>query len=210
MPPTQAPSHREIIRHFESRDRVMAGLIRRHGPLRLKRNRRYFLVLCTAIISQQISTRAAATITARFHGLFGGQRPTPGRVLAARPEALKGVGLSRQKTAYLKDLSRHFEEKIIRPQRLRFMNNDEVVLKLTAVHGIGRWTAEMFLIFSLGRMNVLPVGDLGLQAAIQNIYRLKERPGVKELRALGEKWHPLETVGTWYAWRQQDETLIAY
>jgi DNA-3-methyladenine glycosylase II len=206
----QAPNRSEILHHFESRDRIMAGVIRRHGPLELKRNRRYFLVLCTAIISQQISTRAAATITGRFHGLFDGGRPTPGRVLAARLKALQGVGLSRQKTVYLKDLSRHFEEKLIRPQRLRFMSNDEVVQTLTAVHGIGRWTAEMFLIFSLGRINVLPVDDLGLQAAVQAIYGLESRPGVKELRAIGEKWHPLETVATWYAWRQQDETIIAY
>jgi len=206
----EMPSRGEILRHFDRRDRVMAGVIRRHGPLELKRNRRYFRVLCTAIIGQQISTRAAATITARFHGLFDGRRPTPGRVLAARPEALRGVGLSRQKAAYLLDLSRHFEEGIIRPHRLRFMGNEEVVRSLTAVHGIGRWTAEMFLIFSLGRMNVLPVGDLGLQAAVQNIYRLKQRPGAGELRALGEKWHPLETVGTWYAWRQQDDAIIAY
>jgi len=207
---SELPSRRQIIRHFDGRDRVMADLIRRHGPLALKRNRKHFTVLATAIISQQISTKAAATITARFNALFGGQRPTPARVLATLPEALRAVGLSRQKTAYLRDLSRHFEERRIQPRRFRFMDNDEVVDTLTAVNGIGRWTAEMFLIFSLGRLNVLPVGDLGLQAAVKNIYGLKERPGAKELAALGEKWHPLQTVATWYAWREQDEAIIAY
>ena len=131
----------------------MAQVIRRFGPLKLKRNRNYFVVLCKAIVAQQISVAAADTITGRFQALFDGSAPTPERVLKLSDAVLRGVGLSRQKVAYLKDLSCHFHEKAIRPHRLHYMDNEEVIRQLTAVHGIGRWTAEMFLIFhSTGRM----------------------------------------------------------
>jgi DNA-3-methyladenine glycosylase II len=90
------------------------------------------------------------------------------------------------------------------------MGNDEVICQLTRVHGIGRWTAEMFLIFSLNRPDVLPVGDLGLQLALKKLYRMRQLPTVKRMRALGRKWNPLETVGTWYAWRVQDEKVVTY
>lgn len=204
------PSHQEILRHFDRRDTVIAQVIRDYGPMRLKRNRNYFLVLCRAIISQQISTRAAETIGARFHSLFDGHSPTPERVWALRDGKLRAVGLSRQKAAYLKDLSRHFMEKAIRPRQLNYLNNEEVIEQLTRVHGIGRWTAEMFLIFSLNRMDVLPVADLGLQAAIKNLYGLRKMPTSKKMRSLGKKWEPLQTVATWYAWRARDEQIIAY
>ena len=123
---------------------------------------------------------------------------------------LRGVGLSRQKVSYLRDLSRHFYEKLLSPHRLHYMDNEEVIQQLTGVHGIGRWTAEMFLIFSLNRPDILPIGDLGLQLALKKLYRMRQLPTVKRMRALGRKWHPLETVATWYAWRTQDEKIIDY
>ena len=204
------PIRKEILLHFDQNDSLMAQVIRRIGPMKLKRNRNYFVVLCKAIVAQQISIAAADTITARFYALFNGCSPTPEGVIKLTDATLRGVGLSRQKVAYLKDLSCHFYEEKLRPHRLHYMNNEAVVQQLTAVHGIGRWTAEMFLIFSLNRPDVLPVGDLGLQLALKKLYRMRQLPTVKRMRALGRKWHPLETVATWYAWRTQDEKIVVY
>ena len=204
------PSRKEILLHFDKKDTVMARVIRLTGPIKLKRNRNYFVVLCKAIIAQQISVAAADTITTRFYALFNGGSPTSEGVIKISDATLRGAGLSRQKVAYLKDLSRHFHEKTFRPHRLHYMDNEDVIQQLTAVHGIGRWTAEMFLIFSLNRPDVLPVGDLGLQLALKKLYRMRQLPTVKRMRALGRKWHPRETVATWYAWRTQDEKIVAY
>lgn len=204
------PPRRKILEHFDDRDPVMAEIIRRVGPFKLRRNRNYFVVLCKAIIAQQISTAAAHTITSRFHALFDGHSPTPGGTLGMSDAVLRQAGLSRQKTAYLKDLSRHFQQRTIRPHRLTYLDNEEVIRQLASVHGIGRWTAEMFLIFSLNRLDVLPVGDLGFQRALKNIYGMRQLPAIKRMRLLGKRWHPLETVGTWYAWRTQDEKIVAY
>ena len=204
------PSRKEILLHFDKNDEVMAQLIRKFGPIKLKRNRNHFIVLCNAIIGQQISVAAAGAITIRFNKLFNGCSPTPQAVMKLPEIDLRKVGLSKQKVAYLKDLSLHFHEKILRPHRLHHMDNDEVIRQLTEVHGIGRWTAEMFLIFSLNRPNVLPIGDLGLQLALKKLYRMRQIPTIKRMRALGRKWNPLETVGTWYAWRVQDEKVVTY
>ena len=204
------PSRKEILLHFDKNDAVMAQLIRKSGPIKLKRNRNYFIVLCNAIIGQQISVTAADAITIRFNKLFNGHSPTPQGVIKLSEIDLRKAGLSKQKVAYLKDLSFHFYEKILRPHRLHHMGNDEVICQLTRVHGIGRWTAEMFLIFSLNRPDVLPVGDLGLQLALKKLYRMRQLPTVKRMRTIGRKWNPLETVGTWYAWRAQDEKIVSY
>ena len=204
------PSRKEILLHFDKNDVVMAQLIRKFGPIKLKRNRNYFIVLCNAIIGQQISVAAADAITIRFNKLFNGHSPTPQGVIKLPDIDLRKAGLSKQKVAYLKDLSFHFYEKILRPHRLHHMGNDEVICQLTRVHGIGRWTAEMFLIFSLNRPDVLPVGDLGLQLALKKLYRMRQLPTVKRMRTIGRKWNPLETVGTWYAWRAQDEKIVGY
>ena len=204
------PSRKEILLHFDKNDAVMAQLIRKFGPIKLKRNRNYFIVLCNAIIGQQISVAAADAITIRFNKLFNGHSPTPQGVIKLPEIDLRKAGLSKQKVAYLKDLSFHFYEKILRPHRLHHMGNDEVICQLTKVHGIGRWTAEMFLIFSLNRPDVLPVGDLGLQLALKKLYRMRQLPTVKRMRTIGRKWNPLETVGTWYAWRAQDEKIVSY
>ena len=111
---------------------------------------------------------------------------------------------------YLKDLGARFLDGSIRPHRFTYQNNEEVIETLTSVYGIGRWTAEMFLIFSLNRIDVLPLGDLGLKAGIKKIYNMRSLPSPKKMLALGKKWHPMETVGTWYAWRIQDAEIITY
>lgn len=204
------PTRRQILKHFAERDPKIVPLIRAIGPFLLKRNRNYFVVLCRSIVSQQISTKAADTIYDRFRQLAAGRQPTPQRVIGLDDAAMRMAGLSRQKTAYLKDLSRHFIEKSIRPHQLNYLDNEDVIARLTAVHGIGRWTAEMFLIFSLNRLDILPVDDLGLQVAVQNIYGLKNRPDAKRLRTLGKKWHPYETIVTWYGWRSLNADIVNY
>ena len=204
------PSKKIILMHFDERDPVMAAVIREKGAFKLSRNRNYFLVLCKAIIGQQISIKAAESITQRVQSLFENKMPTPEKMTAIPLKLLRQSGLSGQKVKYLKDLSAKFLDDSIRPQRFPYQNNEEIIETLTTVYGIGRWTAEMFLIFSLGRINVLPIGDLGLKAGIKQIYNMRCLPSSKRMLELGKKWHPMETVATWYAWRIQDDEIIAY
>ena len=204
------PSKKSILQHFDEKDAVMAGVIRRLGPFKLKRNKNYFQVLCKAIVGQQISTKAAESINHRFRNLFTGNRPTPKKVQNFTEKQLREAGLSGQKVRYMKDLSEKFLDRTVRPHRMAYQDNEEIIRQLTGVYGIGRWTAEMFLIFSLNRPDVLPLGDLGLQLALKKIYRMRQLPTVKRMQALGKKWNPLETVGTWYAWRAQDEKIVSY
>ena len=207
---TRLPDKKKILSHFDDRDPAMAAIIREKGEFKLRRNRNYFLVLCKAIIAQQISTKAAESITRRFQHLFEAKKPTPDKVMEISELELRGSGLSGQKVKYLKDLGARFSDGTIRPNRLIYQKNEEIIETLTSVYGIGRWTAEMFLIFSLSRLDVLPLGDLGLQVGIKKIYNLKGLPSPKKMLALGKKWKPMETVGTWYAWRVQDAEIITY
>ena len=204
------PTRRRLLNHFQECDPKIARVIQAIGPFRLKRNRNYFVELCRSIVSQQISVAAADTIFSRFQKLFDGYAPTPERVAGLKDAQLKAAGLSRQKAAYLKDLSFRFLDKTIRPRQLNYLGNEEIIAQLTGVHGIGRWTAEMFLIFSLNRLDILPVDDLGLRVAVQNIYQMKDRPDAKRLRAIGKKWSPFETVATWYAWRSLNADIVNY
>ena len=204
------PSRKAILKHFDLRDPVMAATIREKGAFKLSRNRNYFLVLSKAIIGQQISIKAAESITKRFQSLFQGHIPTPEKVGVISVTKLRQSGLSGQKVKYLKDLSARFLDGSIRTHRLAYQSNDEVIETLTCVYGIGKWTAEMFLIFSLNRIDILPLGDLGLKAGIKKIYNMRGLPSPKKMLALGKKWHPMETVATWYAWRIQDSEIITY
>jgi DNA-3-methyladenine glycosylase II len=204
------PDRKTILKHFDLRDPVMASTIREKGAFLLSRNRNYFVVLCKSIIGQQISIKAAESITQRFQSLFQGRRPTPEKVINISEAKLRQVGLSGQKVKYLKDLSMRFLDGSIRTHRLAYQNNEEVIDVLTSVYGIGRWTAEMFLIFSLNRIDVLPLGDLGLKSGVKKIYNMRDLPSPKRMLALGKKWHPMETVATWYAWRIQDGEIITY
>jgi DNA-3-methyladenine glycosylase II len=194
-------------RHLQ-RDPVLRDVIAAVGPCALRPRRDHFVLLCKSIYSQQISAAVAAVLFARFRERFPRKRPTPRLVLdllGNGPEAqLKGCGLSRQKKEYLIDLSKHFLSGAIPNHRLSQLGDQEVIDALTAVKGIGRWTAEMFLIFVLNRPDVLPVDDLGLQRAIKSAYRLERRPKAEEITRLGELWRPYRTVAAWYLWRAAD------
>ncbi len=208
--PHKFPSHKTIQNHFNKRDKAMAKIIKQVGPIQLRQNKKYFFVLCRSIISQQISVKAADAIMSRFMKLFLNQNPTPQRVHETPDSKIREAGLSKQKVAYMKDLSEKFLNKSINPRKFQFMKNEEVIENLTQVYGVGRWTAEMFLIFSLGRPDIFPVGDLGVRIAIQKIYKLETQPSAKDLKPYGEKWTPFETVGTWYCWRSLNPKIVAY
>jgi DNA-3-methyladenine glycosylase II len=183
----------------------MAQVIRRVGPCTMSPRRDYFVALCKAVFSQQLSTVVAATLFGRFRDLFPNRRPTPTRLLEALSrdtEALRCCGLSRQKVVYLKDLSEHFVTNRIPTRKLSRMSDEEVIEALVAVKGVGRWTAEMFLMFVLNRPDVLPVDDLGLREGVREIYELPVRPTPKEVIELGEQWRPYRSIATWYVWRR--------
>jgi len=194
-------------RHLEL-DPIMGRIMTATGPCTLKPHRDHFVLLCKSIYSQQISTAVAAVLFGRLKEKFPRKRPTPERVLKlltrGTPEQLQGLGLSRQKKSYLIDLSQHFLSGAIPSDRLARFTDDEVIEALTAVKGIGRWTAEMFLIFVLNRPDVLPVDDLGLQRAIKSAYQLRRWPTKKQITKLAERWRPHRTVATWYLWRAAD------
>jgi DNA-3-methyladenine glycosylase II len=194
-------------RHLQ-RDPVLRDVIAAVGPCALTPRRDHFVLLCKSIYSQQISAAVASVLFGRFRECFPRKRPTPRLVLdllGNGPEAqLKGCGLSRQKKEYLIDLAKHFLSGAIPNHRLSQLGDQEVIDALTAVKGIGRWTAEMFLIFVLNRPDVLPVDDLGLQRAIKSAYRLKHWPKANQIAKLGEFWRPYRTIAAWYLWRAAD------
>jgi DNA-3-methyladenine glycosylase II len=185
----------------------MAEVINHVGPCTLAPRRDYFVVLCKAIFNQQVSMAAARTMFDRFRDHFHSRRPTP-RVLlelvAKDPEILRRAGASRQKSRYLIDLAEHFELGKIPTRRLASMNDEEVIETLTGVNGIGRWTAEMFLMFTLNRPDVLPVDDLGLRKGMQMFFKLRRPSLPKQMFKLAEPWRPWRTVATWYIWRGFD------
>lgn len=187
------------------RDPVLRTLIRAHGPCGLgdAQHGDHFTALVHAVISQQLSSKAAATICRRVDALFRG-RPTA-RALGRLPDqVLREAGVSPQKLRYLRDLCARVTGDSLRLDALDLLPDDAVVEALTAVTGIGRWTAEMFLMFRLRRPDVLPVGDLGIVNAVQRAYGLPARPAPAELAALGERWRPYRSVACWYLWASLD------
>ena len=191
------------------RDPVIRDLMRRYGPCGLAdaQHTDPFRALIQAIISQQLSTRAAATIEGRFRGLFGGV-PTPRQVAEVSDTQLRAVGLSGQKARYIRDLCRRVEDGSLPLASLDHLPDDEVIAVLTQVKGIGRWTAEMFLMFRLHRPDVLPVNDLGIVKAVQREYKLRTVPTPKRLLRLGESWRPYRSVACWYLWASLDNTPL--
>jgi DNA-3-methyladenine glycosylase II len=173
------------------------------GPCRFQTRAEgtHYEALSRSIVYQQLSGKAAGTILARFRALYPSGAPTPDEVLATSDERLRGVGLSRQKASYLRDLSAKVASGELPLDAIHAMSDDEVIAHLVQVKGIGRWTAQMFLMFRLGRLDVLPELDLGIQNAVRRAYRLRKRPSPKQLRRIGANWSPHSTVACWYLWR---------
>ena len=198
-------SYESAISHLRAVDPVLGDLMARCGPCTLEPgDTDAFVTLCRAIISQQLSGRAASTITERLESLFDGAMLTPEGILATPDETLRGLGLSRQKQASLKDLANKTSDGSLQLTVLSALSDDDVTRQLTQVRGIGVWTAEMFLIFFLGRLDVFPVGDLGIRKAIQRVYGYKKMPAVSTMHRHARKWVPYRTIATWYLWESYD------
>ncbi|MBA2260508.1 MAG: DNA-3-methyladenine glycosylase 2 family protein [Acidobacteria bacterium] len=186
------------------RDPVLAAIIKRKGACGLGDVRDrfdHFAMLVRAIVFQQLSTKAATTIHSRLIAYLPDSKPTPEALATVTEAQYRTAGISRQKAAYLADLSEKVLSGALPLDSLDAMSDDEVITALTKVKGIGRWTAEMFLIFRLQRPDVLPVGDLGIVNAIQKAYRLRKKPTPDRMRKLGEAWRPYRSIATWYLWR---------
>ena len=191
---------RKAIDHLKRADPVLASIIEQVGPYGITFLEPDFETLVKSIVSQQLSGKAAKTIYGRVIAAAGGSL-TPESLLKLRPARLRALGLSRQKIEYIRDLARHARTGTVDFGRLPACSDDEVIQHLTAVKGVGVWTAHMFLIFALRRPNVLPTGDLGIRAAIRRAYGLSELPKPVEVESIAQGWHPYCSVASWYLWR---------
>ena len=189
----------EATRHLARADPVLRKLIRKYPEADFRLRGDAFQALARAIVGQQISVKAAQSIWARFEACVG--KVTAANVVAKEAPALRACGFSGQKVAYVKDLARRFHEGEVKPRRWKAMEDEAIIEELVAVKGIGRWTAEMFLMFSLARPNVLPVDDLGLQRAMERGYNNGRALTKDRMRRIGAPWAPWCSVGTWYMWR---------
>lgn len=211
-PDAQAPAPAEaggFAYLLECGDPVMAEIVRRIGPLDVEARRRGrpadgYGALVRSIVGQQLSTKAARTIYNRLCALFDDQPPTPRDLISTDEDALRAAGLSRRKTAYLLDLARRVESGDPDLYSLHALPDEEVIPRLTAVKGLGRWTAEVFLIFHLGRPDVLPVGDAGIRRAVKLAYKLDAPPDSDTLEKIAEPWRPRRTLACLYLWESLD------
>lgn len=201
-------SLKQAARHLASNDPILEPIINKVGLAKIEPHDNYYWELIDSIISQQLSVKAAATIEKRFQELFGRDTPTPEQILEKSIEELRSVGLSGQKAKYIQDLAGHIQSGKISFSKLAQQSNEEIIAELTDVKGIGEWTAHMFLIFSVGRLDILPIGDLGIRNGIRKLYGFSELPTSEQIRdvAKANNWHPYESVASWYVWRSLDNS----
>lgn len=201
-----ASDHTAAVRHLKAADPVLAGIIRKVGPCRLPAPRpgpkSVFESLVMAILYQQLTSKSAGAIYRKFKALYP-RYPGPGDVLATSDARFRGAGVSPQKAGYLKDLSWKVADGTVNLRGLGRLSDEEVVETLTEVRGVGRWTAEMVLIFTLGRPDVLPVGDYGLQKAVRGAYGLRSLPKPERFRRIAKPWRPYRSTASWYLWASQ-------
>ncbi|MCX6273941.1 MAG: DNA-3-methyladenine glycosylase [Bacteroidetes bacterium] len=193
------------VKHL-SKDKLLKKAIAKSGRIELKKRKNIFIHLIKSITSQQLSTKVAEVIYNRFLDLFGVE-PTPEQVLELKHEQLRAIGLSNSKVTYVQNVARFAIEKGLDLKRLNKMNNEELIDYLTEIKGVGRWTAEMIMMFALGREDVFAVDDLGIQMAIKNLYQLKinETPKLKKkMLVISESWSPYRTYACMYLWRWRD------
>ena len=200
---------RKAVNHLKKSDPVLRAIIERVGPCRMEFGPAEFHSLAEAIVYQQLNGKAAVSIFKRFAALAG-EPLTPEGILKLSGEQLRAVGLSKQKSAYLKDLAAKTRDGLLNFARLPDMSDEEVIKHLTQVKGIGVWTAHMFLMFSLRRPDVLPTGDYGVQAAIKKHYKKRKMPKPHIMEKIAKPWSPYRSVACWYLWRSLDiKTLSA-
>lgn len=194
------------VAHLTRVDPVLARVIRRVGACTFEPRREgtHFDAVLRAIVYQQLSGSAAGTILGRVYAIYGDRPPTPAALLATPEETLRAAGLSRQKQSYARDLASRVEAGLVPVHTLDTLGDDEVIAALESVRGVGRWTAQMFLMFRLGRLDVLPDLDLGVQKGIQLAYELDHLPRPKEVLEIGAPWAPYRSIAAWYFWRSLD------
>ncbi len=215
--PTQVLPHptywEDACRHLSKRDRVLRKIIQKAGPERLQSRGDAFTTLARSIVGQQISVKAAQSVWDRFAALVGGlpgEPVAPAAVTGLPTDAMRGAGLSARKVEYLRDLAGHFSDGRIDVTRWSSTADEDIIEQLVAIRGVGRWTAEMFLIFHLMRPNILPLDDLGLIKGISVSYFSGEPVSRAEAREVGEAWAPYRSVATWYIWRSLDPVPVEY
>jgi DNA-3-methyladenine glycosylase II len=199
----QTTNHRKALNHLKKSDPVLASIIQQVGPCRIGFNDPTFHTLAESILYQQLNGRAAATIFKRFTDAAGDPL-TPEGILKLTDAEMRAVGLSRQKTSYLRDLSEKTAAGLMEFERMPNLPEEEVIAHLTQVKGVGVWTAHMFLMFSLRRPDILPTGDYGIQAAIKKYYKKRKWPKPAVMEKIAKPWAPYRSVACWYLWRSLD------
>lgn len=192
--------------HLSKHDPVLQPIVARAGLARLEPHTNYYGALVSSIVSQQLSVKAADAIEQRFLALFDDQFPTPEQILSVSVEQLRAIGFSNAKGRYVHDLAQHILDGRITFDRIPQQSNQEIIAELTDVKGIGEWTVHMFLMFCVGRLDVLPIGDLGIKNGIRALYGFDDAPTPQQITELAQQnnWHPYESVASWYVWHSLD------
>ncbi len=191
--------------YLQQQDDRLGAIIQRHGPCQLEPGVGGFATLADSIIGQQLSNKVAQVLRTRFRALFPQELPRPEWLLTLSDEALRGMGLSGAKTRYLRALADAFSSGVLRTEELHRLDDEALVTALTTIKGIGRWTAEMYLIFALNRPDVLPLGDAAIGAALRRLYGLPEQGWQEPAREIAEAWQPWRTIASWYLWKYHGE-----
>lgn len=199
---------RQAEQHLCQVDPKLARVIKSSGPCQIKPHRDHYGELVGSIVGQQLSAKAAGAIWRRVLDLFGGQMPTPEQLIKIDDQRLRDVGLSWAKVRYVKDLAVHIIDGRLDMDHIAALPNELLIEQLTAVKGIGEWSAHMYMLFGLGRLDILPTGDLGIKKAIQNLYGLDGLPSPEQIITVANQngWHPYESVASWYLWQSLDNS----
>ena len=196
------------LTQLKEQDQILAELIKKYPTPTFKKHTNYYQELVDSIISQQLSVKAARSIESRFKDLFGGIFPSPEQILTKNVEELRSVGLSRPKARYIQDLATKIVDSTINFDNIDNLSNDEIIEELTKIKGVGVWTVHMFLLFCMGRTDVLPTGDLGIRTGIKRLYGFDHLPEPTDIEALAQEnnWHPYESIASWYIWQSLDNS----
>jgi DNA-3-methyladenine glycosylase II len=199
-------TYQQAEEHLSKHDPKLAVVIAKYGPCTIQPHSNYYQDLVESIIGKQLSVKAAASIRERFKALFDGQLPTPEQILTKDVETLRGVGFSRPKANYVRDLAQHVVDGKVKFDHLPKLSNQQIIEELTDVKGIGEWTVHMFLMFCMGRLDILPVGDLGIRNGIMKLYDLDHAPTPQEVKDIAKAngWAPYESIASWYIWKSLD------
>jgi DNA-3-methyladenine glycosylase II len=204
-------SIKQAENHLREHDAVLAPIIAKYGSCTIRPHHNYYQELVGSIIGQQLSVKAGAAITKRFVALFGNTFPTPQAILQKSVDELRTAGLSRAKATYIHDLAQHIIGGKVRFEHLDALSNEKVIAELSAVKGIGEWTAHMFMMFCMGRLDILAYGDLGIRNGVQKLYGLDHVPMREDIEAIAKKyqWQPYASVACWYIWQSLDNMPTA-